>query len=250
MDDDGLTVGDLARMAQTTVRALHHYDAIGLLRPSGRSLAGYRLYSSADEERLRAILAFRAAGVGLAAIPALMEGERGELLARQIEAIDERMARLSAQRELLMRMKDRDGMGIDLTPEEYYDLFGESDPAQYTEEVQERWGETDAFAESRRRTAEYSAADWAAAQEDARAVEQEFLACLDEEVPPDALRAAAAAVAHREAISRWYYSCSPEMQIGLAEMYVADPRFRDHYDRQRPGLAQYVRDAIVAAAGG
>lgn len=253
MDDgdpaaEGLTVGELARRAHVTVRALHHYDAIGLLQPTGRSLAGYRLYSSADEDRLRVILAFRAAGVGLADIPALMEGERRDLLARQIEAIDTRMARLGAQRELLTRMKERDGMGIDLTPEEYYDVFGETDPAQHAEEVAERWGDTDVFEESRRRTAAYGPDEWRQAQADAQSAVDGFIACLDAGLPPESERAAAAADEHRAAISRWYYTCSVELHVALAEMYVADPRFRATYDDQRAGLADYISRAIIAAA--
>jgi DNA-binding transcriptional MerR regulator len=244
----GLTVGDLARRAHITVRALHHYDAIGLLQPTGRSIAGYRLYSSEDEDRLRDILAFRAAGVGLADIPALMEGERRDLLDRQIAAIDTRMARLSAQRELFTRMKERDGMGIDLTPQEYYDVFGDADPAQHAQEVEERWGDTEVFEESRRRTAAYGPDEWRQAQADAQKAVDAFIACLDAGLPPESEQAAAAAAAHREAISRWYYQCSVEMQVGLAEMYMADPRFRATYDSQRAGLAEYVSRAIIAAA--
>jgi DNA-binding transcriptional MerR regulator len=244
----GLTVGELARRGHITVRALHHYDAIGLLQPTGRSLAGYRLYSSADEDRLRAILAFRAAGVGLADIPALIVGERGELLARQIAAIDARMARLTEQRELLTRIKEWDGMGINLTPEEYYDVFGETDPAQHAEEVAERWGDTDMFEESRRRTAAYGPDEWRQAQTDAQNAVDAFIACLDSGLPPESEHAAAAADEHRAAISRWYYPCSVELQVALAEMYVADPRFRATYDNQRAGLADFISRAIIAAA--
>jgi hypothetical protein len=53
---------------------------------------------------------------------------------------------------------------------------------------------------------------------------------------------------HRLHIDRWFYPCSHQMQVGLAEMYIADDRFRKHYDDRAPGLAQYVHDAIVARA--
>ncbi len=53
---------------------------------------------------------------------------------------------------------------------------------------------------------------------------------------------------HRQLIERWFYPCSPQMHRGLDEMYVADERFARHYDEQAPGLATFVRDAIVANA--
>jgi DNA-binding transcriptional MerR regulator len=241
-------VGDVAQRHGVTVRTLHHYDEIGLLQPSGRSASGYRHYTAEDEERLRAILAFRAAGVPLREIPALLVGDRGAVLAEQLAAIDGRLETLRIQRHLLSSMKEAHDMGIDLTPDEYAEVFGDGDPAQYAQEVDERWGDTDAYRESRRRTSAYRAEDWAAARADAQAVVDEFRACQEEGVPPDSPRAAAAVVAHRESISRWYYECSADLQMSLAEMYVADPRFRAHYDDQQPGLAEYIRDAILAAA--
>ncbi len=57
-----------------------------------------------------------------------------------------------------------------------------------------------------------------------------------------------AAESHRQMIDRWFYPCSTEMHVGLAEMYVADPRFARNYDDVEPGLAKYVHDAIVASA--
>lgn len=243
-----MTVGELAHRTGITIRALHHYDEIGVLRPSGRTAGGYRLYSGADERRLRAILAFRAAGVPLAEIPDLMTADRSEQLVRQLAAMDARLERLSEQRALLISMKEANAMGIDLTPEEYYAVFGDADPAQYADEVSERWGDTDTFAESRRRTAAYGPREWQEAQADAQAAVDAFIACLDAGLPPESEPAAAAADEHRAAISRWYYPCSVEMQIALAEMYVADPRFRRAYDDQRAGLADYISRAIVAAA--
>jgi hypothetical protein len=69
---------------------------------------------------------------------------------------------------------------------------------------------------------------------------------MDAGLPPDSAEAAAAARAHRDHISARFYEVSDEIHQGLAEMYVADPRFAQHYDEQRPGLAQYVSDAIRA----
>lgn len=139
-------------------------------------------------------------------------------------------------------------MGIDLDPSEIVEVFGSEDPTQYAEEVRDRWGDTDAYRQSRERTSRYRAEDWAAAQAEGEEVLAEFVACLVAGEPADGPRADAAARAHREQINRWYYACDVEMQVGLAEMYLADPRFTAYYDDRMPGLAQYVHDAIVASA--
>jgi MerR family transcriptional regulator, thiopeptide resistance regulator len=109
-----LKVGELARRAGVTVRALHHYDSIGLLRPSGRSEGGYRLYSCEDVARLHGIQTLRQLGVPLAEIARLLDGGAGSLesaLAQQIDALDAQIARTQALRERVgvMRMVLKDG---------------------------------------------------------------------------------------------------------------------------------------------
>jgi hypothetical protein len=64
----------------------------------------------------------------------------------------------------------------------------------------------------------------------------------------DSVAAMDAAEAHRQHISRWFYECTYEIHVGLGEMYVVDPRFRATYEKVAPGLAEYLRDAIVANA--
>ena len=66
--------------------------------------------------------------------------------------------------------------------------------------------------------------------------------------PAGSVEAMDAVEAHRQHISRWFYDCSPQMQVGLAQMYVADPRFTAFYEDQAEGLAQYVHDAVAANA--
>jgi DNA-binding transcriptional MerR regulator len=249
--DQEWTVNGLAEFSGVTVRALHHYDEIGLLTPNRRSSAGYRLYSAADARRLAQVVALRAMGMGLADVRAVLDGPasgREGLLRRQLDALAGQAATLDRQRELLMRALEATDMAINLDPEEMREVFGEHDPGSFTEEVEERWGSTEAFVESRRRTASYTKDDWEAARADADRVAMEFGACMSAGFPADSDAAMAAAEQHRASISRWYYPCSVEMQVGLAEMYVTDPRFTAHYDDRLPGLAQYIHDAVLANA--
>jgi DNA-binding transcriptional MerR regulator len=245
------TVSELAAKAGVTVRTLHHYDERGIVSPSSRSEAGYRLYSPADAERLAHVLAYRACGIGLEEIRDLLDSTGDELvdhLARQKALLDERLEVMERQREALRNAWEAARMGINLGPEERLEVFGAHDPGQYADEARERWGETDAYRESHRRTSEYTKADWQRLGEESERIEQEYADCLMSGEPSDGPRARAAAERHRSHIDQWFYPCSHEMQVGLAEMYVADPRFTAHYDARVPGLAQYVHDAIYANA--
>ncbi|MFI5907131.1 TipAS antibiotic-recognition domain-containing protein [Dactylosporangium sp. NPDC051541] len=139
-------------------------------------------------------------------------------------------------------------MTMNVTPEERRELFGDNDPEQYAAEAQERWGDTDAYKESARRTARYTKADWERIKAEAAANTEGFAAAFDGGVPADDSRVMDLAEAHRQHIGRWFYDCPVEMHQGLGEMYVADPRFTANYDTGHPGLAAYIRDAIRANA--
>src|SRR3954470_25008057 len=91
------TVGDLARLTGVTVRALHHYDEIGLVRPSERTAAGYRLYSDADVHRLQQVLLFRELGLPLDELAEAIDGaSRQDLLRQHREALVAKRGRLDA----------------------------------------------------------------------------------------------------------------------------------------------------------
>jgi hypothetical protein len=139
-------------------------------------------------------------------------------------------------------------MGVNLSPEDKVDVFGDTDPDAYAEESASRWGDTDAFRTSDRRTSSYGKQDWLSEEQGRDEIEARFAELLTSGVPADSGEATALAEAHRQHISRWFYDCSPQMHVGLAQMYVADPRFTAHYDHRAPGLAQYVHDAILANA--
>jgi hypothetical protein len=117
---------------------------------------------------------------------------------------------------------------------------------EYEAEVQERWGDTAAFEQSQARTSKYSHADFAAAKVDQEAVTERFATAFGNGVDYKSAEVQEIVVAHREAISKWFYDCSIEMQRSLAAMYVSDERFKKYYDGRVRGLAQYVHDSILA----
>ena len=118
--------------------------------------------------------------------------------------------------------------------------------SHYDQEVQERWGDTDAYRQSKARASRYTKADFAAAKKDQESATEMFVIAFGNRMPCTSVQAQAAVAAHREAISKWFYDCSIEMQKNLAEMYLADQRFKEYYDGRVQGLAQYVHDAINA----
>jgi len=130
-----------------------------------------------------------------------------------------------------------------------FEVFGDFDPKPYEAEVKERWGDTDAYAESARRTADYTKDDWKAIKAESGAVTDELAARLAAGASPADADVQALVDRHRGVIDRWFYPCSIEVQVDLGEMYVADPRFAATYDKVRPGLAMFLRDAIRIRAG-
>jgi DNA-binding transcriptional MerR regulator len=246
-----LTVGAAARLAGVTVRTLHHYDKIGLLSPSGRSVAGYRHYADADLERLQRILFYRELGFGLDEIKELMtdgSADASAHLRRQHAMLRDRIRRLERMVGAVEKAMEARTMGINLTPEERFEVFGDFDPDQHTAEVEERWGDTDAYRESSRRTRGYTKADWQRIKAEGQAAVEQLSAAMRAGKPADSAQAMEGAEMHRLQIDRNFYPCSHQMQVGLAEMYLADPRFTATYESIAPGLAQYVHDAIKANA--
>lgn len=245
------TVGEVARMAGVSVRTLHHYDAIGLVRPAERSGSGYRSYGRDELERLHRVLAYRELGFELGAIRALLDeptAGRMDHLRRQRALLDTRLHRLEAMRSSLDKTLEAMQMGIRLDPEELFEVFGEHDPTEHAAEAQERWGDTDAYRQSRRRVERYDKDTWRTIRDEADAIEARLAELHVAGAAPTEAAAREAAEAHRQHITRWFYDCSPDMHAGLAELYEADPRFRAHYEQRAEGLATFVAAAVRANA--
>jgi hypothetical protein len=117
---------------------------------------------------------------------------------------------------------------------------------EYDNEVHERWSNTDAYQQSQSKSSKYSKEDFEVAKVDQEAATELFVYAFGNSLPFDSDKTKEAVLAHRTAITKWFYDCSVEMQKNLAVMYVEDPRFKEYYDGRARGLAQYVHDAIQA----
>ncbi len=118
--------------------------------------------------------------------------------------------------------------------------------SEFDNEVQELWGTTAEYQQSKERTSKYSHADFALAKVDQEAATEKFAYAFGNSLPVNSPESQAAVIAHRAAISKWFYDCSVDMQKNLAVMYIEDARFKKYYDDRARGLAQYVHDAIMA----
>ncbi|MEU6313506.1 MerR family transcriptional regulator [Streptomyces sp. NPDC047014] len=245
------SVGQVAGFAGITVRTLHHYDEIGLLSPGGRSGAGHRRYDDGDLDRLQRILFYRELGFPLDEVAVLLDDPRTdprEHLRRQHALLTGRIDRLQQMARAVEHAMEAKKMGINLTPEEKFEVFGDFDPDEHAEEAERRWGGTDAYRESARRTASYTKEDWQRIQALSDDLNRRFAALLDSGAAADSERAMDLAEEHRDWINGSYYFCTYEIHTCLGEMYVADERFTAFYEAVRPGLAVFVRDAILANA--
>lgn len=243
-------VKEVAQLAGVSVRTLHHYDELGLLVPSARTAAGYRLYRDDDLLRLQQILIGRELGLSLEDIRRSLDDpgfDRRAALRAQRAQLQTRAHRTAE----MLRAVDRALALIEepmTTTDDMKQIFGGFDPARYEDEARERWGETDAYQVSKQRTARYTRADWERLAAEQAAIYADAYAALQAGVAADAPAAMDVAERHRLSIDRWFYPCAPSMHRGLADMYEADARFAENIDKHGAGLTPYLAAAIRANA--
>lgn len=244
-------VKDVARLTGVSIRTLHHYDAIGLLVPGGRTAGGYRLYTEADLLRLQQILIGRELGLPLEEIRRSLDDPRFDRKAALLDQ-RQRLRDRAMQAEAMIRAIDTalatlDGGGGtgEIAMENLFDGF---DPSRYEDEARQRWGGTDAFAESEKRAKRYIPDDWKTIKTEQGAVYESAAAALKTGKAPSSVDAMDIAERHRLGIDRWFYPCSHTMHQGLASMYESDDRFRQSIDKYGDGLTTFLAEAIRANA--
>jgi MerR family transcriptional regulator, thiopeptide resistance regulator len=243
-------VSEVATLTGVSVRTLHHYDAIGLLVPKGRTVAGYRLYDAQDLLRLQQILIGREQGLSLEAIRASLDDPRFDrkqaLLAhrQQLEQRAEQThAMIRAIDAALNLLEGGSGAGIDMKQ-----LFNGFDPSKYAAEAETRFGQTDSYKESMKRTKGYTPEDWQRMQNEQSAVYTAAFAVLQAGSAPESEAGMVAAERHRLFIERWFYPCSYAIHAGLADGYEQDPRFAENIDKYGAALTPFLAAAIRANA--
>lgn len=245
------TIGEVAKLAGVSIRSLRHYDEIGLLRPSFREENGYRRYSEEDTQILYDILFYRALGFSLAEVKRLLEtpvvDRRAQLIEqkKQLQEHIYRLQNIAAQLDVTIATEQSRGETT-MSNDNNFSVFAGFDPDQYAEETKQKWGGGDAYKESARRTKNYSKEDWQRYKQESDQLNQEMARLMSEGVAANSDATLDVVERLRLQIDHWFYPCSKRMHASLGEMYIADERFSETYERIAPGLAAYIREATLA----
>lgn len=248
---DAVTVGRAAASIGVTVRTLHHWDELGLVSPSGRSPAGYRLYSATDLVRLHRVAVHRELGMPLERIQRMLDADRPETaldtLRTQRDEVSERIERLESLATGLDRMIDAHEHGVPLTAEQQARIFGEGWDPHWAADARARWGDTEQWAQYAEGAASRSSGEWEELAEAARRLEADLGTAMASGVIPGDDEANRIAERHRAEFAA-FFPLTVEMHVCLGRMYESDPGFAAHFDGIRPGLAGWLRQVIDAAA--
>lgn len=236
------TVTEVSRLTGVSVRALHHYHAIGLLKPARVTEAGYRLYDEAALERLYMILVLRELGLSLQEIGSILDApdyDRNRVLERQIQLMQEKVAKLQnrislAKGILVLGVKHMDFEGFDPKKMD-----------EYSVQAKALYGKTDAYrefeAKSRKRTGE---------QEKALGEQvMGFFARLGKMRPcePDCAEALAWAKELQAYFTEHFYTCTPQILRTLAESYAGGGSMNENIDKAGgSGTGEFAKQVIDA----
>lgn len=242
-------VKQVAELAGVSVRTLHHYDEIGLLQPAvGPN--GYRLYSEGDFVKLQQVLFFKELDFSLDEIKKIVNNpsfDREDTLQKHKRLLEVKKERLEKIIQTVDDTLHAIKGGTEMSKEKMFDSFNmkeiEDHQKKYEKETKERWGETDAYKESNRRTKNYTEDDWRKIHTRSGEISQMFIVAM--ELGPESAEAQAACEAHRRHMTESFYTVTLEIYRGLAEMYVADERFTKNIDKAKDGLASFMREAMI-----
>ena len=236
------TVKQLATTAGVSVRTIHYYDEIGLLKPAFVKENSYRGYGEAELLKLEQILFFKELDFPLEEIVRIMTSPNFDTMAAltdQKKYLELKEAKVKRQIATINKAINNPRGGeiiMQTTTTTIQDKMEE-----YKKEAKARWGNTNAYKQSKERTAHWTKADYDRIAESTKMLTQELARSMDKGF--DSPEFQALVDQHHQGIE-FFYDCSPEMYRGLASMYVTDPRFKDFYDKFRPGLAETLKKAI------
>ncbi len=138
-------------------------------------------------------------------------------------------------------------MGVQLTPQEKFEIFGPNYSDDYEAEAQQRWGDTPQWSQSQQRTSKLTKQEWVDVKDAGDDLNRRLAAAMAGGAASDSIEAMDLAEEHHRSIEQ-FYDCPYAMHRGLGDMYLADPRFTKTYEDVAPGLTQWLRDAIHANA--
>lgn len=234
------TVNDISKITGVSVRTLHHYDAIGLLKPTKLTKSGYRLYDDAALSRLQSILMFRELQFPLKEIKAILDSpgfDPVEALSQQIKLLEMRQKHLG---ELIALAREIQNEGVNKMN---FDAFNTKNFDKYADEVRQRWKNTSAYEQYQQNVGKKT-------QKELRYMESQLMTIFSQIGALRHLSVSDKAVQEKikylqRFITQNYYTCTDEILNGLSQMYVCDERIKKNIDEAGgEGTAEFVRKAI------
>lgn len=241
MNEKLLTINKLAKLCGITVRTLHYYDEIGLLSPNSIAPNGYREYDQENLIRLQSILFFKELDIPLKEIKRIIDSPNYD----KHTALKKHKKLLALKRERLDRIINLvdDNLEKDEISLKEFDMTNIKEQInKYQQEAKERWGDTEAFKQSSKRTSKYSTADWQKINEERDNIFSDFADSLNN--TNDCKDTDVLVKEWKNHISRYYYDCTDEILSGLADMYMYDGRFKENMDKHGEGLTEFISKSI------
>ena len=235
-----MQIKDFAKFTGVSVRTLHYYDEIGLLKPAfvDRS-TGYRFYDENSLLRMQEILFYRELDFSLKSISEILSSPNYD----KHRALKEQKHLLTLKKERLERLIAAiDGA---TKGENVMKAFDNSDFEKYRAEAQEKWGKTDAYKEHAERTKNYSKHKWNDLAGGLDRIMAEFAVCMKNGETPDSIGAQELVKTLQNHITENYYLCTNEILAGLGQMYMSDERFKNNIDKHGDGTAAFISEAIA-----
>lgn len=239
------TVKEVSELTGVSIRTLHHYDKIGLLKPTTVTEAGYRLYDNVALERLHTILLFRELEFPLKEIRDIMNSpsfDPTKALEQQLELLEKQYKHIGRLIALACEIQRRGKAAMG------FEAFDKSEIEQYKKEARERWGSTEAYQEYMHRQLRKT-------PEQNQSEGEQVIAFLKEagklnHLPPESAEVQQKVKELQALITRNFYNCTNQILSVLGEMYVDSERFRSNIDTEcGEGTAVFLRDAIRIYCG-
>ncbi|MFJ2739272.1 MerR family transcriptional regulator [Streptomyces sp. NPDC087440] len=246
-----LTVGRAAALVGVSVKTLHHWDSIGLMRPTSRTRSGYRVYGAEDIARLHRVLVYRELGLPLAEIGRILDAPDTDArahLRRQRTELTERIERLERMVVAVDRMlAAAEPGGMRLTPEEQIEIFGSDWRPEWVEGAEERYGESPQWAQYQERASRLSREEWEEVAAATHTLHQDLATALRTGTAPGSPAANALAERQRALLST-YFDCTLAMQVCISRRYVTEPGYADAFEALEPGLTAWLHNIVCANA--
>lgn len=234
------TVKEVSRLTGVSVRTLHHYDAISLLKPTEVTAAGYRLYDNAAIGRLQTILLFRELQFPLKEIKAILDSpgfDPMSALEQQIKLLEFQRDHLNTLISHARQIQETGVMDMNFQP------FDRSEMEEYAAQAKAKWGRTETYQEFQQKTKGLTLDQMRSTGDALMDIFAQIGAIRH--LSPDAPQAQALIVRLQNFITEHYYTCTPQILRGLGQMYVAGDSMTENIDRAGgEGTAQFVNQAI------